>query len=115
MEYNKPKHFTLTDEASVLLSTKHDSIEAVDSTYVAIRSNYFLPKGSTFTYKGITKAIDDDSVLLIFYTRDESDINPFVLISGTDLSIRVGRRAKELEENRTSSKEPKDCDSASDC
>lgn len=115
MEYNKPKAFILTDEASVLLSTKHDSIEAVDSTYVAIRSNYFLPKGSTFTYKGITKAIDDDSVLLIFYTRDESDINPFVLISGTDLSIRVGRRAKELEENRTSSEKPKDCDSASDC
>lgn len=115
MEYNKPKDFILTDEARVLLSTKHDSMEAVDSTYVAIRSTYFLPKGSVFTYKGITKAIDDDSVLLVFYTRDESDMDPFVLISGTDLSTRVGRRAKKLEENRTSSEKPKDCDSASDC
>lgn len=102
MEYNKPKDFILTDDARALLSTKHNGMKTVDSIYVSIRSIYFLPKGSTFTYKGITSQVDDDSVLIVFYTKTGGYDDQYVLIQGTNLSTRVGKRAKELEEKENS-------------
>lgn len=97
MEYNKPKTFILTDNCDVLVTSDKSNMRSVSDVYLHINRFYFLPKGSTLTFKGDTVTIDEDSLLIILYSNDIFD-KSYIILPGTELTKLADKKLKDIED-----------------